>query len=402
MNADKACVQKALALLARYEEWTTARQVEFCRIAAPSFQEEQRARYFRHQFQQLKLEKVRIDKAGNVLGEIPGTAPARERGVVALTAHLDTVFPGAGSVEIRRENGRLYGPGVTDNGAGLAALLAVGRAVKESGCRGRETLLFVANVGEEGEGNLRGMRHLLADPRLRSKFRGILVLDGAGTEQVTVEGLGSRRFQVSVEGPGGHSWTDFGAANPIHALAAVVTRLASVPLPAEPRTTCSVGEFRAGTSVNSIPSSGGIKVDIRSGSDGEIRRLAAALDQIAQSAVEEENRRARRGRLTATVTEIGDRPAAALPPAARIIEVVREVDAFLGIHTRLEQSSTDANIPLAMGLEAVALGGGGQGGGTHSAAEWFDPSNRILGLKRILLAALILAGLVVLAGLVGE
>lgn len=390
--ARSPAARRALAVLARDQDWVTARQVEFSRIPAPTFEERARAEYFRRQFQQMKLERVRLDEVGNVLAEIPGTAPARQRGLVTITAHLDTVFPRGCPIEIRREKGRLYGPGVTDNGAGLAALLAVARAAHEGGCRGRDSLLFVANVGEEGEGNLHGIRHLLSGEDLRRRLRGMLVLDGASIEHITVRGLGSRRFQASVTGPGGHSWTDFGRANPIHALAAAVTRLSSLSMPVEPRTTCNVGEFRAGTSVNSIPSSAGIKVDIRSGSESEMNRLVTALEETVKAAVEEENERARNGRLSYLLREIGERPAAELPEDARILKVVREVDEFLGIRSRLERSSTDANIPLALGLEAVALGGGGLGGGSHSPAEWYDPSNRAQGLKRILLAALLLAG----------
>ncbi len=384
--------RRALSILERNEEWITARQVEFTSIVAPTFEERARAEYFRRQFQQLKLEKVRLDGAGNVLAEIPGTAPARQRGVVALTAHLDTVFPRSLPVVIRRVNGRLYGPGVADNGAGLAALLAVARAARESGCRGRDTLLFVANVGEEGEGNLRGMRFLLSAEELRRRMRAMLVLDGAGAEHITVRALGSRRFEVTVEGPGGHSWTDFGMANPIHALAAAVTRLASTPWGGERATTCNVGEFQAGTSVNSIPFSATMKVDIRSSSEAEIRRVAEEVENAVRAAVAEENRRARSGRLACAVREIGERPAGELPEEARILKVFAGVDDFLGIRSRRECSSTDANIPLALGLEAVALGGGGQGGGAHSPREWYDPSNRLLGLKRVLLAVLLLAG----------
>ncbi len=392
--ARSEALRRALAALARDEEWLTERHLEFTRIAAPTFQEQARAEYFRRQFEQEALEEVRVDEAGNVLAEIAGTAPPDERRVVALTAHLDTVFPGAPAPEVRRENGLLYGPGVTDNGAGLAAMLGVARAARQGGCRARDTLLFVANVGEEGEGNLRGMRHLLAGEWLRSRLRGLFVLDGAGTDHIIVRALGSRRLEIIVEGPGGHSWTDFGLANPIHALATAVTRLVSRPFAAGPagRDTCNIGEFRGGTSVNSIPFAAAIKVDIRSGSPDRIAPMAAAVEETVRAAVDEENQRASRGRLTYRRREIGERPAAELSENARILKVTREVDAFLGIRSRLESASTDANLALALGLEAVALGGGGQGGGAHSCAEWYDPARRPLGLKRILLAALLLAG----------
>jgi acetylornithine deacetylase/succinyl-diaminopimelate desuccinylase-like protein len=385
---------KALEILATLEGWITDKQVELCSIPAPSFEEEARARWFLGEFQRLGLERARIDEEGNVLAEITGAAPGRERGVVAVSAHLDTVFPRSTRIEIRRENGRLLGPGVTDNGAGLAALLAVARAAKESGWRGRDTLLLVANVGEEGEGNLRGVRRLFAangNGSLRARLRGLLVVDGAGVDQITNVAVGSRRFQVSVEGPGGHSWSDFGTPNPVHALAAVAAKLAVASLPADPKTTCTVAEFRGGASINSIPASAFLKVDIRSTAPEEIARLSAVLEEAVIAAVDAENRRAPRARLTQAITTLGERPAAALRSDARILEVLREVDAELGITAQPRASSTDANIPLSLGLEAVAIGAGGCGGGTHTLGEWFDPAQRLLGVKRILLAAFRLA-----------
>jgi acetylornithine deacetylase/succinyl-diaminopimelate desuccinylase-like protein len=396
--ADIPAIRKALARLSSYEDWITDRQVEFCAIPAPSFEEQPRAEYFQRQFTRLKLENVHIDAEGNVLAEIPGGAPKRERRVVALTAHLDTVFPRTTSVTIRRERGRLLGPGVTDNGAGLSALLAIARVVRECGIETRDTLLFVGNVGEEGQGNLRGMKHLLNDAALRENLRAVLVVDGPGAEHVVTQGLGSRRFEVVVEGPGGHSWRDFGTVNPVHAVASAIGRIAALPVSGinppggVPQSTCSVTEIRAGTSVNSIPTTATMKVDIRSSAEAEMARLAEVVREIAQVAAQEESRRASRGALTVTINDIGHRPAAILAEDTRILAAIREVDAHLGIQTRLEQSSTDANVPFALGIEAVCIGAGGRGGGTHSAAEWFDPEGRLLGLQRILLTVLMLAG----------
>ncbi len=387
----EAAVEKALTLLDSLDTWITLHQIECCRIPAPPFEEQARGEYFRRLFQQLQLERVRVDAAGNVRGEIPGSAPARDRGVVAVTAHLDTVFPRNTVVEVRTEAGRLLGPGITDNGAGLAALMGVAYALKMAAWRGRSSVLFVANTGEEGEGNMRGMRQLLDDAALQQRLRGLIVVDGPGTEHITVRGLGSRRYSIVVEGPGGHSWTEFGTVNPIHALAAAVSRLASVVLPTEPRATLSVGELRAGTSVNSIPGTATMKVDIRSGSEETLKQLADLLQETVREAVNQENRRATRGSLSFQMQEIGYRPAGELPPDARILQVIQQVDAHLGIRARLEQSSTDANLALSMGLEAVSVGGGGQGGGMHTPNEWYDPAQRILGLKRILLATALLA-----------
>jgi acetylornithine deacetylase/succinyl-diaminopimelate desuccinylase-like protein len=211
---------------------------------------------------------------------------------------------------------------------------------------------------------------------------------------VVTQGLGSRRFEVVFEGPGGHSWRDFGTVNPVHALAAAVGRIATLPvngLDGDPQSTCSVTEVRAGTSVNSIPTSATMKVDIRSSAEPEMARLAERVREIVQVSAHEESRRAARGALTVTLNDIGHRPAAHLPEDAHILAAIREVDLHLGIQTRLEQSSTDANVPFALGIEAVCIGAGGRGGGTHSAAEWFDPEGRALGLQRILLTLLMLA-----------
>jgi tripeptide aminopeptidase len=392
--AELPAVRKALLRLASYEDWITDRQVEFCAIPAPSFEEQVRAEHFRRQFTRLKLDNAHLDAEGNVLAEIPGAAAPRERRVVAMTAHLDTVFPRSTTITIRRERGRLLGPGITDNGAGLSALLAVARVLRECNVVTIDSLLFVGNVGEEGQGNLRGMKHLLSDATLRERLRAVLVVDGPGAEHVVTQGLGSRRFEVVVEGPGGHSWRDFGTVNPVHALAAAVGRIAALPLDADgnPRSTCSVTEIRAGTSVNSIPTSAAMKVDIRSDQETEMARLADVVREIAHATADAETRRASRGALSVTINDIGHRPAASLPDEARILQVIREVDAHLGIQTRLEQSSTDANVPFALGIEAACVGAGGRGGGTHSTAEWFDPTGRLLGLQRILLTLLMLAG----------
>lgn len=385
-------ITEALARLQRYEEWITDRQEEICAIPAPSFEEQPRAEHMRRLFRRMKLENARLDAEGNAMAELAGSAGDADRRVVAITAHVDTVFPRNTPVEIRREKGRLYGPGVADNGTGLAALAALARVLGESKIETRDTLLLVADVGEEGQGDLRGMKHLLSDAALRQRLRAMLVIDGPGVEEIVTEGLGSRRFEIVFEGPGGHSWRNFGIVNPIHAMSAAVTRITALELPTQPRTACSVTECRAGTSVNSIPTSASMKVDIRSGSEAEMAKLAARVAEICRAATEEETSRAAAGQLTCTLKDIGHRPAASLSADAHILKVLRDVDCQLGISSRLEQSSTDANIPLAMGLEAVCIGGGGSGGGTHSMSEWYDPAGRVLGLKRILMTALELAG----------
>ena len=389
--AKQVSVQRALTFLERESNWILQQQIRITSIPAPPFLEAERSLYLEEQFKTVGLQNVRRDSIGNVLGERAGADPEH---VVILSAHMDTVFPAGMDIEVRREGSRWVGPGMADNGAGLVALLALARAMDESGLRTRASLLFVANVGEEGEGDLRGMRALFADAALRRRVRAVIVVDGSTAERLTTKALGSKRFHIVVRGPGGHSWADFGLPNPVQALARAITRLANVHIPAQPRTVLNIGEIEGGTSVNAIPYEASMKVDIRSEVESEIERLEKALHLAVAEGVAEENAwaRAKGVNLRVSSTSIGARPAGELPPRARILEVFRAVDAHLGIKTSIQRSSTDANIPISLGIEAVAVGGGGRSGASHSLREWYDPTNRELGLKRILFALVLLAG----------
>jgi acetylornithine deacetylase/succinyl-diaminopimelate desuccinylase-like protein len=384
-------VQRALDFFLREGDWILQQQIRVTSIPAPPFHEEERALYLEEQFQMLGLEKVRRDSIGNVLGERAGSDAEH---VVLLSAHMDTVFRAETEIEVRREGNRWVGPGVADNGAGLAALLALARALNESGLRTKATLLLVANVGEEGEGDLRGMRALFADAALRRRVRAVIAIDGSSAERLTTRALGSKRFHIVVRGPGGHSWADYGLPNPVHALARAITRLLAVSIPAQPRTVLNIGEIHGGTSVNAIPYEASIKVDIRSEVEAEIERLEEALLMAVAEGVAEENAWAQAKGVTLRVTSesIGQRPAGELPPTARLIEAFRAVDNRLGIRTSIQRSSTDANIPISLGIEAVAVGGGGRSGSSHSLREWYDPEGRELALKRVLLVLAMLAG----------
>jgi acetylornithine deacetylase/succinyl-diaminopimelate desuccinylase-like protein len=361
----------------------------------------------------LGLHRVRLDAAGNALGEIPGigsrgapngSGALRGAGsgdgansgasspVVVIAAHLDTVVPPGISIRVKRDNGRLCAPGISDNGAGLTAMLGIIAALSKAEIETDATLLFAATVGEEGEGDLYGMRCLFADSELRRRTTAAFVIDGAATSHITTSGLGSRRFQVEVSGPGGHSWSDFGRVNPIVVLSTVISDLSRIPLPATPRTSLNIGMIHGGTAVNAIPDSAWMKVDIRSTRTEEIGRLGAALEAAVKAAVRQESDRAT-GTLEARITELGNRPVAELPDSAALLAAMQEVDRYLGNRSRLECSSTDANIPLSLGIEAIATGGGGAGGDAHSAQEWFDPRGREFGLKRLLLAILMMAGM---------
>ncbi|MFQ5723329.1 MAG: M20/M25/M40 family metallo-hydrolase [Terriglobia bacterium] len=384
-------VQRAEEFFLRQSDWILQQQIRITSIAAPPFEEEERALYLEEQFRILGLENVRRDAIGNVLGERAGSDPEH---IVLIAAHVDTVFPRGTEIEVRREGNRLVAPGIADNGAGLAALLALIAAAQESQLRTRATLLFVANVGEEGEGNLRGMKELFADSALRRRVRAVIVIDGSNAERLTSKALGSNRFQVIIRGPGGHSWADFGLPNPIQALARIITRMTAVQIPTQPRTSFNVGEIHGGTAVNAVPYWASLKVDIRSEMESEIERLEYALRQAVAEGLAEENAAARTqgAPLEAEIRSLGRRPAGELPPTARILEVFRAVDQHLGIKTNIQRSSTDANIPISLGIEAVAVGGGGRSGASHSLREWYDPTGRELGLKRILLSLILLAG----------
>ena len=370
-------------------------QMEMARIPAPPFGEGARGEWLAERFREIGLDDVRLDDVGNVFATHPGFG----RRYVALSAHIDTVFPANTPLNIRQQGSRLYGPGVSDNGAGVTAMLAIAALLRAVRIRHALPFVFIGNVGEEGEGDLRGMRHIFSTPRWKDSIAHSVVLDGAGADTIVCEALGSRRFEVIVRGPGGHSWSDFGAPNPIVILAKAIETFTATPVPATPKTTFNIGVIRGGTSVNSIPESASMKVDIRSTSMAEMERLEQSLRLALNRAVEDETMAAemrsstqKRPGVSCEVVVIGNRPAGELQPGARILQVVRAVDTQLGNAAQVQRASTDANIPLSLGLEAVAIGGGGSGGGAHTLQEWFDSAGRELGLKRILLIMLALAG----------
>jgi tripeptide aminopeptidase len=389
-------IRQGLAWLRLQEARLSGWQLEMARIAAPPFGESTRGQWLAQKFRELGLQDVHSDEVGNVFG----VCPASGKDYVGLSAHIDTVFPAGTPLNIRQQGTRLYGPGVSDNGAGITAMLAIAAVLGATHIRRAQPLLFIGNVGEEGEGDLRGMRHIFSVPRWKEAIRYHVVLDGAGSDTIVAEALGSRRFEVIVRGPGGHSWSDFGAPNPIVVLARAIESFAQIPVPTSPKTTFNIGIIRGGTSVNSIPESASMRVDIRSTSMAEMERLEAALRQALDRAIEEETRttegRVSSGRksfgLSSEILVIGNRPAGELDPNARILQVIRAVDAHLGNAAQIQRASTDANIPLSLGREGIAIGGGGTGGGAHTLQEWFDCSGRELGLKRILLTVLALAG----------
>ena len=387
--AEQPAVRAALDWFGKNLTWINDEQARLTEIPAPSFQEEERAAAVRDLLADEGL-KVRSDKIGNVIGEMTGT---NEKEIVLVTAHLDTVFPAGTEIHVKREGERMSAPGISDNGTGLAALVALARAMRVAKLRPQRTIVFAANVGEEGEGNLRGMRSLI--DAYRTKLKAVVVLDGSGTDHVTTKALASRRLEVTVTGPGGHSWSDFGMVNPINALARGAVRFINTKVPTMPRTSFNLGQIEGGTSVNSIPHEAKLKVDLRSESDDEIARLESALRECVAAGVRDENENARdrsKGKVEWTVELIGSRPGGELAGDSALLAALRAADAAVGNESRIERSSTDANIPLSQGIDAIAIGAGGDGGGAHSLEEWYEPAGREMGLQRVLLTVMGVAG----------
>jgi tripeptide aminopeptidase len=371
-------------------------QAKLVAIPAPLNGEQARAAWLGEQFSAAGLSHVETDAAGNVFGVLPATSlPPESTGpVVLLSAHLDTVFPAGTPLHPTIDGHRLTAPGACDNGAGVAGLLAIAHALYRASVDLPVPLVFMGNVGEEGEGDLRGMRHLYGQSALGGRIAAHIVLDGAGADGAVTQALGSRRFLVSIAGPGGHSFTDAGTPNPIAAMASALAVLAETVLPDEPRTTLNLGTVHGGTSVNSIPESAQATVDFRSTSAEQLVRLELALRHAVEDSVTQWNLKAKsssaasKGPLSFAIAKIGDRPAARLADDSPLLDALRAVDRHLGLSTNLRLGSTDANLPLSLGVPAVAVGAGGEGGGAHTLAEWYSAKDRELGLRRILLLTL--------------
>ncbi len=387
---------RAVDWLTKNLAWINDEQVRITEIPAPPFHESLRAAYLRKLLSCCGL-RVRTDEVGNVVAERPGEI---SKDVVLITAHLDTVFPAGTPIKVHRDGTRMYAPGIGDNATGLVALAALARALGEAKIKTQRTVVFSADVGEEGEGNLRGIRKLIDVYGTRLRY--VIALDGAGTDHVTTSGLASRRIEIAVTGPGGHSWSDFGAPNPIHAISRGIARFVTVRVPEEPRTTFNIGEIEGGTSVNSIPFRAAMKVDLRSEAETELDRLESALREAVEAGIAEEMAAARdrgmanrvpNGKLDMKLRVLGVRPGGELPESSALLAAVREADRHLSNRSRLERSSTDANLPLSLGIQAISIGAGGLAGGAHSLGEWYDPSGRELGLHRVLLTVLGVAGM---------
>jgi acetylornithine deacetylase/succinyl-diaminopimelate desuccinylase-like protein len=364
-------------------------QVAVSEIAAPTGDEGRRGEWIARRFTGLGLLDVRRDAAGNVIGwrGKPGAGAP-----VVVCAHLDTVFPGETSLQVRRDGRRLVGPGIGDNGRGLAAMLALADAIDDRTLRTERPVQFVATTGEEGAGDLRGVKHLFAEA---SDAAAVIALDGAGDERVVNRALGSRRFRISFRGAGGHSWAAYGVPNAVHAAGIATTHIAGLGLPRCPRTTLSVCRIGGGLSVNSIPPEAWLEVDLRSTSHSIIARIDQELRALARAAADEENARRAHGTppLASCVEVIGDRPCGETAAEHPLVALAMDATRCIGREGELTTASTDANVPISRGVPAIAIGAGGRGGEAHTASEWFDNSDGILGIERALTIVVGAAGL---------
>ena len=380
-------VRAALEAVKRNEPRTLELQARLCEIAAPPFHEEARGREVKLLFEQLGLRDVRVDAAGNVIGARPGKSAHPS---LVFAAHLDTVFPEGTAVKVTRAGGALKGPGIGDDARGLAVMLALVRALNEASVDTPGSITFVADVGEEGMGNLRGMKALFGGG-LKERPDYFVSVDAVGLGIVN-RGVGSLRYKVTFRGPGGHSYASFGAANPIQAMGRAIAGIDAMEVPAEPRTTFNVGRVSGGTSVNAIPSEAWMEVDLRSTEESALKALDARFREAVNRAVEEENRRwDGRGAVRAAIELAGNRPAGMTAAGSHIVGTVSAVSRALGIDAELGEASTDANLPMNLGIPAIAIGGGGDGAGAHTAGETFNSKDSWLGTERALLLAVALA-----------
>lgn len=384
---NEPAVRAALDAAKRNEQRTLETQVKVCEIPAPPFQEEARGRELKRLFEELGLRDVRVDRAGNVIGVRPGKAAHPN---LVFSAHLDTVFPEGTNVKVTRDGGVLKGPGIGDDCRGLAVMLATIRALDEAHVETPGTITFVADVGEEGLGDLRGMKSLFHES-LKGQIDKMVSVDGTGLG-ITHIGVGSNRYRVTFKGPGGHSFGAFGMANPIQAMGRAIAKIDAFEVPTQPKTTFNVGRVGGGTSVNAIPYEAWMEMDMRSADPASLKALDAKFHAALRQAVEEENQRwNNRGAISVSAELVGVRPAGQTPQESAIVQTALGVSRALELEESLREGSTDANVPMNLGIPAITIGGGGTGTGAHSLNEAFDARDSWRGTGRALLLAVALA-----------
>ena len=385
---------KATETLAAEHDRTVQDLITLTEIPAPPFNEEKRAAAYLEMLRAHGLEEVEQDEIGNVMGIRRGFGNGD---MLVVAAHLDTVFPAGTDVRVKREGTKLMAPGIGDDTWSLAVNLAYLRALDAAGIRTRHDILFVGDVGEEGLGDLRGVRHLFDKGRHRGRIRAFLTVDSPQVEQIVSGGVGSRRYRVTFRGPGGHSYAAFGLVNPMYAMAECARGLAAVQVPQSPPTTHCVSVVSGGTSINAIANAVTIEVDLRSASAAELEKLDRRFLQIVDEAVATENaaRSTRAGVITAELARVGDRPAGETPAGAPIRDIAAAAVAAEGYKPHFEFSSTDANVPMSLGIPALKIGAGGRGGRAHSLDEWLDvePTEVLRGMRTSLATILAVAGM---------
>ncbi len=382
---EDATVKAALAAIRAAEPQTLEDQVRICEVEAPPFKEEKRGEVYAQMLREAGLTNVRIDQIGNVLGEYAGAAP---RPHLVLAAHLDTVFPEGTDVHVTREGSVLRGPGIGDDCRGLAVVLAVARTVVKHGIKTPGTITFVGNVGEEGLGDLRGVKYLFNEG-MKGQIDRFVSIDGTGLG-ITHIAVGSLRYRVTFKGPGGHSYGAFGRVNPLHALGRAINTISNFEVPTEPKTTFNVGRTGGGTSVNSIPFEAWAEVDMRSADPKALEALDVKFKRAVASAVSEENTRWGKNDLTVDNELVGNRPAGRTPADAPIVQAAVSATKALGLPVALDEGSTDANYPMSLGIPAITIDGGGRGTDAHALTESFDTTDSWKGTERALLITLAL------------
>jgi tripeptide aminopeptidase len=374
-------VKLAMGYIEEHTSDFLKKQIEICEIPAPTFQEQERGKFMAAEFRRIGLIDVTTDKVGNVLGWRRGKADR----TLALCAHMDTVFAKDVDVSVRKEGNLYRGRGLTDNSVAIMALLALAEALDAGKIQTSHNLLFVASVCEEGLGDLKGVKFLLQEGPLKGKVDAFIAVEGADTGFVLNRALGSKRYRMTVSGPGGHSWGDFGRPNPVNALGRIIAQLADLKVTNRPRTTFNVGRIGGGNSVNSIPEKAWLEIDMRSESQVTLKELEKQVLAVAQAEFSEENKRHNGTKLKLDLAMIGDRPSGTTDPNHPLIKAAFRASAVVGITPRLVIGSTDANTPISLGIPSIALGAGGVGGELHSLNEWYMPKDVDKGLQRLLL-----------------
>jgi acetylornithine deacetylase/succinyl-diaminopimelate desuccinylase-like protein len=382
-----SAVRAAMDAAARNEPAILQLQAHICEIPAPPFHEEARARELKRLFEEAHLQDVRIDKTGNVIGVRPGKAAHPN---LVFSAHLDTVFPEGTDVHVTRTGDVMKGPGIGDDCRGLAVMLAVIRALDEGHVETPGTITFVADVGEEGLGDLRGMKGLFFES-LKGQIDKFISVDGTGLG-ITHIGVGSNRYKVVFKGPGGHSYGAFGMVNPIQAMGRAIAKIDAFTVPSHPKTTFNVGRVGGGTSVNAVPFEAWMEVDMRSADPAALKALDDKFQAAIKEAVAEENARWKgKAVITASAELVGVRPAGQTARESPIVQTALAVSRAMKIEEVLREGSTDSNVPMNLGIPAITISGGGQGTGAHALTEAFDAHDSVRGTQRAILLAISLA-----------